>query len=182
MKNLFSASAVFDVREYPGCSIVDTFPYPYTFLLSQGEYICSVLALPKQLVPPDVVMHGVGFATRTEAEVVRKKIIENLSENDLLAIIYRNTGVPRGECIVACVCPSDAVAHIRRLEKDIPTPENFSPMPKFTATTHPWYSRHALHFEFHPSKRYYHGIQLVQRVPASSAVPPLLNWDAIGIK
>ena len=39
MKNLFSVSAVFDAREYPGSSIRDIFPYPYTFLLSQGEYM-----------------------------------------------------------------------------------------------------------------------------------------------
>ena len=52
MKNLFSVSAVFDAREYLGSSIRDIFPYPYTFLLSQGEYICTINYLPSEFTTP----------------------------------------------------------------------------------------------------------------------------------
>ena len=186
MKNLFSVSAVFDAREYIGSSVDASFPHPYTFLLSQGEYICSPLGLPRSLVPRELFKHGVGFATREEAKFAREKIIKALSDADLVAIVHCIHGVPLGGGLAVCDSPNDAVAFIQKLEKDIPTPENFSPTAAFTTTNygeenHCWVG-HALHFEFRLSKYYRHDIQLVQHVPASSAVPPLLNLDAIGIK
>ena len=186
MKNLLSVSAVFDAREYLGSSVEASFPYPYTFLLSQGEYICSPTALPKPLISIDMFKHGSGFATRAEAENIRGKIVTALSDADIIAVVHRVTGVLMCGAVAVCDCPNDAVAHIRDLEKGFTAAEHFSPIAKFTTSNYPEGNHccagHVLHFEFCPSKYYYFNIQLVEHIPASSAVTPLLNWDAIGIK
>lgn len=185
MKNLLSVSAVFDSREYLDSSVEASFPYPYTFLLSQGEYICSPLALPRKFVSLENFTNGVGFATRAEAEKIRKTILASIADADLMAIVHRITGVLLGGAVAVCDCPNDAVVCIRNLEKDAIAPESFSPIAKFTTkidTEVPSSIGCALYFEFQPSKRYYYDIQLVERIPASSAVTPLLDWDAIGIK
>lgn len=180
MRNLLSVSSVFDAREYIGSSIDASFPYPYTFLLSQGEFICSPFDLPQQLIPTDMFEHGLGFATRAAAEYVRGKVIEILADADLLVVVQRITVALPDSGVVVCDFPGDAVTYIQKLEKDVPDPEIVLPVTRFYTTNHK--EGDHLHFKFRPSKRHHYDIQLVQHIPASSAIPPLLNWDAIGIK
>lgn len=181
MKNLFSVSAVFDVRGYSGSSVDQDFPFPYTFLLSQGEYICTINYLPSEFTTPEMLAHGVGYATREEAEKYRKQIITALTDVDIVAVIYIAGRIRQLGCESVCDCPSDAIARIRKLTDSASckfTKEFIGAMHKTGRDP----IQQTLQFVVGPCESCRYNIQLVRHIPASSATTPLLDWDAIGIK
>lgn len=76
MKNILTTTEVFDARE---CfnnknKVSADYGYPFTFLLSHELFLTSSVILPQHLISKSNHMfdHGVGFATRAEAETARK--------------------------------------------------------------------------------------------------------------
>ena len=185
MKNMLTVSKVFDARDYfnSRTRVPEDFEFPYTFLLSQGMFLASPLALPNALTRVCMFDHGVGYATRKEAEMYRQEITEKIAEADLCSVVYRCTGVLRSEDIISCDLPSDAIVHIRKLDKCIDREALEFSEAYYKATNHQsgslWVGP-TLHLHFEMSR--HHSIQIVQHIAASSEVPPLLDWDTIGIK
>lgn len=95
MKNILTTTEVFDAREYFNSKnkVSADYGYPFTFLLSHDLFLTSSVMLPQHLISKFNHMfdHGVGYATRAEAETARKQIDDVLAESDLCALVHRLT-------------------------------------------------------------------------------------------
>ena len=130
MKNILTTTEVFDARE---CfnnknKVSADCGYPFTFLLSHELFLTSSVMLPQHLISKFNHMfdHGVGYATRAEAETARKQIADVLAEADLCALVHRLTysvKTPRQYEIkstdLAFALPMEALNYIRKQDAEM---------------------------------------------------------------
>ena len=193
MKNILTTTEIFDAREcFNNKNAVSAdCGYPFTFLLSHELFLTSSIMLPQHLINKFNHMfdHGVGYATRAEAETARKQIDDVLAESDLCALVHRltcNVKTPRRYEIqsidLAFALPMEALNYIRKQDAEIDP--SFDPYIKahfYTATQRrktenvEW-----LLFAYCVSCRY--DIRIAQYITQSMEPQSFINSNSAGIQ